>query len=121
MAAATGLAASSAFSSLCSRGNSERHECMRGVFTGSTSEALVKCADRENPQRMIGGRTNAPWRRLAAKKLSPAMALDAGKDTSAASGVDTQQWLIPQTIEEAIEQVTDPLYESTVEIISKIV
>lgn len=34
------------------------------------------------------------------------MALDAGKEVSAGSGVDTEQWSIPQTIEEAIEQVT---------------
>lgn len=33
------------------------------------------------------------------------MALDAGKEVSAGSGVDTEQWSIPQTIEEAIEQI----------------
>lgn len=118
MAAATSLAASSAFSSICSRSSSERHECVRGSFTSSPSEAkFVKCAGWENPQRIIRGRLNPLWRRLS----SPAMALDAGKDTSAASGVDGQQWPIPRTIEEAIEQVTDTSFGSnTVAIVSKI-
>jgi hypothetical protein len=104
MAAATSL---SAFSSLCSRSSSEHHECVRGVFTSSTSEAFhVKCAGRETPLRMTRGRLNPLWRRLT----SPAMALDAGKETSAASGVDSQQWPTPQTVEEAIEQVTGSPY-----------
>jgi hypothetical protein len=38
------------------------------------------------------------------------MALDAGKETSVASGVDSQQWPTPQTVEEAIEQVTGSPY-----------
>ncbi|KAG0576040.1 hypothetical protein KC19_5G050400 [Ceratodon purpureus] len=104
MAAASSLAASSAFSSLCIRGSSERHECVRGLFTSSPSECkFVRYAGWAIPQRGVRGRLNPLWRRLS----SPVKALDAGKETSAVSGVDGQQtWPIPQTIEEAIEQAS---------------
>ncbi|KAG0615537.1 hypothetical protein M758_5G049400 [Ceratodon purpureus] len=101
MAAASSLAASSAF---CSRGSSERHECVRGLFTSSPSEGkFVRYAGWAIPQRGVRGRLNPLWRRLSL----PVMALDAGKEASAVSGVDGQQtWPIPQTIEEAIEQAS---------------
>lgn len=80
-----------------------RHECVRVMLTSSTS--------RESPEWVIGCRLNYTlWRRVSARKLSTAMALEAGKETSAASGVDTQQWPIPQTIEEVIQQVTDSVH-----------
>lgn len=98
MAATASLAASSAFTSFCSQRNAERQECGRGLISG----AFAKCAWENPQQRRIGGRSNPLS--LSSKKVAVAMAL--GKETSAASGVETQQWPIPQTIEEAIEQVT---------------
>jgi len=94
MAAATSVIASSAF---LSRVSCERQECVRGLLSVSSTAA------RENSLRPIGGRLNTPWRRVSVRKLAVAMA-------SAASGVDTQQWPIPQTVEEAIEQVIDDLF-----------
>jgi len=91
MAAANSLIASSACASLSSRVHCERQECVRGLLTSSTSAR----------EKLIGGRLNTSWRRVSPRKLSIAMA----QETSAASGGDTQQWPIPQTIEEAIEQV----------------
>lgn len=68
---------------------------------------LTSSTSRESPEWVIGCRLNYTlWRRVSARKLSTAMALEAGKETSAASGVDTQQWPIPQTIEEVIQQAS---------------
>lgn len=95
---------------LCSRGSYERHECVGGLLRASSSEAFVKCGGL----RVVATR---PWRRLSSRSPSPAMALDAGKEvTGAGSDVDAQRWAVPQTIEEAIEQVADSLYNQLLQL-----
>lgn len=105
MAASTNLAVSSALSSLCNGAGYGRQRTSGGIFTCSTSDAFIKCGG-ENPQQITGSRLNSPWQRVFPRRLSVTMALDAGKEVSAGSGVDTEQWSIPQTIEEAIEQAS---------------